>query len=195
MHYALQVEEAHAMAWAWVVARQLLLLFESDLDVARAALGCDVDATGAKLDDRVAFGRVADALLENARAAIGRLGRGGDATSRVLGAGVVKRYEGRLLPVGKFLETAAESGRASWLSTKLPKLLLKKAKLSETTLRLTVLGLTADAARFCDGSEKAKPAAPPAPSSPKPTPKLNAPLAKSPSRMAVSCATLPALAR
>ena len=73
--------------------------------------------------------------------------------------------------------------------------LLKKAKLSETTLRLTVLGLTADAARFCDGSEKAKPAAPPAPSSPKPKPKLNAPLAKSPSRMAVSCATLPALGR
>ena len=166
------------------------------MDVARAALGCDVDASGAKLDDRVAFGRVADALLENARAAIGRLGRGGDATSRVLGAGVVKRYEGRLLPVGKFLETAAESGRASWLSTTLPKLLLKKAKLSETTLRLTVLGLTADAARFCDGSEKAKPAAPPAaPSSPTPKPKLNAPLAKSPSRMAVSCATLPALGR
>ena len=189
------VDEVYRQTWCFAVARQLLLLFESDLDVARAALGCDVDATGAKLDDRVAFGRVADALLENARAAIGRLGRGGDATSRVLGAGVVKRYEGRLLPVGKFLETAAESGRASWLSTKLPKLLLKKAKLSETTLRLTVLGLTADAARFCDGSEKAKPAAPPAPSSPKPTPKLNAPLAKSPSRMAVSCATLPALAR
>ena len=41
MDAALQVEEAHAMAWAWVVARQLLLLFESDVVVARAALGCE----------------------------------------------------------------------------------------------------------------------------------------------------------
>ena len=49
MHRALQVEEAHAMAWAWVVARQLLLLFESDVVVARAALGCE-RATDAESD-------------------------------------------------------------------------------------------------------------------------------------------------
>ena len=49
MHHALQVEEAHAMAWAWVVARQLLLLFESDVVVARAALGCE-RATDAESD-------------------------------------------------------------------------------------------------------------------------------------------------
>ena len=45
MHCAVQVEEAHAMAWAWVVARQLLLLFESDVVVARAALGCERESS------------------------------------------------------------------------------------------------------------------------------------------------------
>ena len=52
----------------------LLLLFESDVEVAEAALAeCDDDASSeAKREALV------DALLTNARAAIERLGRGGD---------------------------------------------------------------------------------------------------------------------
>ena len=52
--------------------------------VARAALGCDraTDAEGERA--------LADALLEGARVALGRLGRGGDTTKRILGGGVVR---------------------------------------------------------------------------------------------------------
>ena len=66
-----------------------------------------------------------DALLSNARAAIERLGRGGDLTSRVLGAGVVKRYEGRLLPVAKFLECAALA--RSFMKTRLARFIIEES--------------------------------------------------------------------
>ena len=72
------------MAWAWVVARQLLLLFESDPLVARAALGCD-HLSGAEAD-----AALAEALLAGARVALERLGKGGDKTKRILGGGVVR---------------------------------------------------------------------------------------------------------
>lgn len=85
---ALMIDETKRQAWAWTVARQLLLLFESDAEVARAALGCERDTPSES--DRA----LADALLEGSRVAITRLGRGGDTTKRVLGGGVVNRYCG-----------------------------------------------------------------------------------------------------
>ena len=104
---------------------------------------------------------------------LARLGRGGDLTSRVLGAGVVKRYAGRLLPVAKFLECAALA--RSFMKTPLARLLLRKARLTETTLRLTVLGLTADAARFAEKTpDTSTPKTPP--QSPRKAPKPPTPL-------------------
>jgi len=173
MDAALQVEEAHAMAWAWVVARQLLLLFESDVVVARAALGCE------RASDAESDAALAEALLDGARVALDRLGRlglglgsgfglgfgfgladpnpnvaldrlgrGGDTTSRVLGGGVVNRFTGRLKPIASFLDASSASGSSRWLRGALPRQVLRRAKLTETAMRLAVLGLTADAERF-----------------------------------------------
>ena len=175
MHHALQVEEAHAMAWAWVVARQLLLLFESDVVVARAALGCerasDVESDAALAEAlldgaRVALDRLGRLGLglgsgfglgfgfgladPNPNVALDRLGRGGDTTSRVLGGGVVNRFTGRLKPIASFLDASSKgaSGSSRWLRGALPRQVLRRAKLTETAMRLAVLGLTADAERF-----------------------------------------------
>ena len=72
--------EAYRQVWCFAVARQLLLLFESDVEVAEAALAeCDDDASS-----EVKREALVEALLSNARAAIERLGGGGDLTSRVL---------------------------------------------------------------------------------------------------------------
>jgi len=139
---ALQVDDAHAMAWAWVVARQLLLLFESDVVVARAAFGCERES-GVEAD-----AALAEALLEGARVALDRLGRGGDTTKRVLGGGVVSRFNGRLKPIACFLDASGASGSSRWLRGALPRQVLRRAKLTETAMRLAVLGLTADAERF-----------------------------------------------
>ena len=131
----------------WCSSSRASSSFESDPSVARAALRRDVDR------DRRALRRASrrSATVPAMRGRHRPLGRGGDQTSRVLGAGVVKRREGRLLPVAVAPDRRAERPRDS--STYLPRFLLKKAKISETTLRLTVLGLTTDAARFADGSE------------------------------------------
>ena len=142
MDAALQVEETYRMAWSWAVARQLLLLFETDALVARAALGCDraTEAEGERA--------LVDALLEGARVALGRLGCGGDTTKRILGGGVVHRFQTRLKPIASFLDDSNESGARRWLHGSLPRQLLRRAKLTETTMRLAVLGLTVDAERF-----------------------------------------------
>jgi hypothetical protein len=142
VHHAMQVEDAHAMAWAWVVARQLLLLFESDVVVARAALGCE------RASDAEADAALAEALLDGARVALDRLGRGGDTTKRVLGGGVANRFSGRLKPIASFLDASGASGSSRWLRGALPRQVLRRAKLTETAMRLAVLGLTADAERF-----------------------------------------------
>ena len=97
------------MAWAWVVARQLLLLFESDVVVARAALGCE------RASDAEADAALAEALLDGARVALDRLGRGGDTTKRVLGGGVANRFTGRLKPIASFLDASGASGSSRWL--------------------------------------------------------------------------------
>jgi len=136
----LRVEETHRMVWSWCVARQLLLLFEFPSEVARAALGCPPDEGDAS--DR----SLADALLAGARIAIDRLGRGGDTTKRVLGGGVVNRFETRLKPIATFLDTSCASSK--WLRGRLAKTVLRRAKLTETAVRLSVLGLVADAERF-----------------------------------------------
>ena len=155
------------MAWAWVVARQLLLLFESDVVVARAALGCE------RASDAEADAALAEALLDGARVALDRLGRGGDTTKRVLGGGVANRFTGRLKPIASFLDASGASGSSRWLRGALPRQVLRRAKLrharylapcpmsrylypqvlrraklTETAMRLAVLGLTADAERF-----------------------------------------------
>ena len=77
-----------------------------------------------------------------------RLGRGGDTTKRILGGGVVNRFQTRLKPISSFLDESNESGARRWFTNSLPKQVLRRAKLTETTMRLAVLGLTADAERF-----------------------------------------------
>ena len=49
-----------------------------------------------------------------------------------------------------FLDDSNESGARRWLHGSLPRQLLRRAKLTETTMRLAVLGLTADAERFTE---------------------------------------------
>ena len=109
------------MAWAWVVARQLLLLFESDVVVARAALGCE------RASDAEADAALAEALLDGARVALDRLGRGGDTTKRVLGGGVANRFTGRLKPIASFLDASGASGSSRWLRGALPRQVLCRA--------------------------------------------------------------------
>ena len=71
------------------------------------------------------------------------------AAERVLGDGVANRFTGRLKPIASFLD-ASTGGSASsrWLHGALPRQVLRRAKLTETTMRLAVLGLAADAERF-----------------------------------------------
>ena len=132
-----------------------------------------------------------------ARIAIERLGRGGDTTKRVLGGGVVNRFETRPEPavselvvcqlptdglwtpqvrdaaqadrnlprhVVRLLKVAARpvssrasaaarhtsvsGARDSFSTGRLAKTVLRRAKLTETAVRLSVLGLVADAERF-----------------------------------------------
>jgi len=160
----LQVEENERMVWSWVVARQLLLLFESSVEVACAALGCERDT------EAETHQALADALLAGARVAVERLGTGADSTGRVLGGGVVNRYQTRLKPIASFIEGDAGS---KWVRGKLPKLLLRRAKLTETAMRLSVLGLARDAERFTAVTEDSSAPTPqPTPKpSPLPTPK------------------------
>lgn len=158
---ALQVEENERMVWAWVVARQLLLLFESSTEVACAALGCQ------RATEEESHAALADALLSGARVSVERLGTGGDTTARVLGGGVVNRYNTRLKPIASFLEGQTGS---KYVGGKLPRLLLRRAKLTETAMRLAVLGLARDAERFAVDTKIAAPAKG-GPGSPKPTPK------------------------
>ena len=80
----MEVEETRRAAWAWVVARQLMLLYETSLEVAYSALGCEGESEKDKMNALV------EALLAGARTALDRLGRGGDTTKRILGGGVVK---------------------------------------------------------------------------------------------------------
>lgn len=68
------------------------------------------------------------------------------------------RYKTRLKPIAEFLETSggvkarAGSGgggmSSKWIRGSLPRLVLRRAQLSETAMRLAVLGLAADAERF-----------------------------------------------
>lgn len=152
----LQVEETHRQTWCWAVARQLLLLFECSEEVAVAALKAERETAAAT------HKALADALLEGARIAIRRLGKGGDTTKRILGGGVVNRFQTRLQPVASFLAPAAPRGAAAgagsaaggappgskWIRGALPRLLMRRARLTETAMRLAVLGLATDAERF-----------------------------------------------
>ena len=155
MHHAVQVEEAHAMAWAWVVARQLMLLYETSLEVAYSALGCEGESEKDKMNALV------EALLAGARTALDRLGRGGDTTKRILGGGVVNRFRTRLKPISAFF---GSENSARWMLGRLPRLLLRRAKLSETAMRHAVFGLTADAERFTVSSDVSLDHASPPPS-------------------------------
>lgn len=160
----LQVEETARMVWSWVVARQLLLLFESSVEVACAALGCQ------RATEAESHQALADALLAGARVSVERLGTGADSTGRVLGGGVVNRYQTRLKPIASFIEGEAGS---KWVRGKLPKMLLRRAKLTETAMRLSVLGLAKDAERFTAVTQEAELKTPvPSPkATPKPSPK------------------------
>ena len=62
-----------------------------------------------------------EALLDGARVALDRLGRGGDTTKRVLGSGVANRFTGRLKPIASFLDASGASGSSRWLRGALPR--------------------------------------------------------------------------
>jgi hypothetical protein len=157
----LKIEETYRMVWAWAVARQLLLLFESSAEVARAALNCG-RPTAEESDIALA-----DTLLEGARVAIHRLGKGGDMTKRILGGGVVNRFETRLKPIATFVDpTGGSAAQSKWIRGSLPKLIVRRAKLTETSMRLLVLGLVTDAERFTVNDKAATVVTPAKPKSP-----------------------------
>ena len=151
----MEVEETRRAAWAWVVARQLMLLYETSLEVAYSALGCEGESEKDKMNALV------EALLAGARTALDRLGRGGDTTKRILGGGVVNRFRTRLKPISAFF---GSENSARWMLGRLPRLLLRRAKLSETAMRHAVFGLTADAERFTVSSDVSLDHASPPPS-------------------------------
>ena len=86
----MEVEETRRAAWAWVVARQLMLLYETSLEVAYSALGCQGESEKDKMNALV------EALLAGARTALDRLGRARRRRARILGGGVVNRFRTRL---------------------------------------------------------------------------------------------------
>ena len=191
----LQMEETYRQTWCWAVARQLLLLFECSEEVAISALQAE------RATETETHRALADSLLSGARIAIQRLGKGGDTTRRILGGGVVNRFQTRLKPVATFLAapsaapssgggkgaapqspspSAASSG-SKWIRGSLPRLILRRARLTETAMRLAVLGLAADAERFTvstsvAGSPSKRQASPLRPPPPAATPALPAEL-------------------
>ena len=66
----------------------------------------------------------------------------------------VNRFQTRLKPIASFLDEAATSGTSRWMRGGLPRQVLRRAKLTETAMRLAVLGLTKDAERFTVDSTK-----------------------------------------
>jgi len=114
-------------------------------------------------------------LLQGARIAISRLGTGGDTTKRILGGGVVNRFETRLKPIAAFLDSAGSADRtpgapkadSKWIGGGLARLIVRRAKLTESTMRLLVLGLVKDAERFTVNNQAATIVAPVTPPKPK----------------------------
>ena len=54
----------------------------------------------------------------------------------------VNRFQTRLKPIASFLDESATSGTSRWMRGGLPRQVLRRAKLTETAMRLAVLGLT-----------------------------------------------------
>jgi len=124
---------AARMTWVWVVARQLMLLYEFDETVVRHTL-----LLGAEAQDD---GALVATLLAGAQTAVERLSRGGDQTARVLGGGVENRWRTRLANVHEFLEAHGTRGHLS-------RRLLFEAGVTEVELRTTVEKLVRDSKRF-----------------------------------------------
>jgi hypothetical protein len=121
------------MTWVWVVARQLILLYEFEEDIIRHTLSGEKT----QCDDA----KLVNDLLSGARTAVKRLSGGGDSTSRVLGGGVANRWRTRLANVQDFLQAQQTLGHLS-------KFLLAAAGVCEEELRTTVKQLVEDSEGF-----------------------------------------------
>jgi hypothetical protein len=120
--------------WVWIVARQLMLLYEFDETVVKHTLGItSSDGSASDMD-------LIDELLGSAKIAAARLSNGGDMTSRVLGGGVENRWRTRLCNVQEFLSGVTLS--------RLSRKLILKAGISEIELRSSVSKLVKDSKRF-----------------------------------------------
>lgn len=119
--------------WVWIVARQLMLLYEFDETVVKHTLGVSATSTSSDMD-------LIDVLLSAAKTAATRLSKGGDKTSRVLGGGVENRWRTRLCNVQEFLSGVTLS--------RLGRKLILRAGISEIELRSSVSKLVKDSKRF-----------------------------------------------
>jgi hypothetical protein len=119
--------------WVWIVARQLMLLYEFDETVVKQSLGITSSGSDSDMD-------LIDVLLGSAKIAAARLSNGGDMTSRVLGGGVENRWRTRLCNVQEFLTGVTLS--------RLSRKLILKAGISEIELRSSVSKLVKDSKRF-----------------------------------------------
>jgi len=115
-----------------------MLLDEFPDDILRYTLGGDKP-----LDDA----GICEALLRGAQAAVRRLSGGGDQTSRVLGGGVVNRWQGRLANVAEWL--AAQRNL-----TTLARTLLRTANITALELRKSIDGLVAESKRFTEAPRR-----------------------------------------
>eukprot|EP00613_Pedinella_sp_CCMP2098_P075258 CAMPEP_0171932310 /NCGR_PEP_ID=MMETSP0993-20121228/30267_1 /TAXON_ID=483369 /ORGANISM="non described non described, Strain CCMP2098" /LENGTH=826 /DNA_ID=CAMNT_0012572565 /DNA_START=46 /DNA_END=2526 /DNA_ORIENTATION=- len=97
--------EQTTMIEAWAVARLLVLLFEWDLQVIKAAHGVESDE------------QVAAVLVGFAKETLNRFSTTSDTTGRILGGGVCARFRGRLEPVLTFLKDTTTSTAAPTTST------------------------------------------------------------------------------
>ena len=162
------------MLWSWCVARQLLLLDEFGVAVARHAL------VGDGSDDDATESGVVDALLSYAAETLARFAcASSDTTSRVLGGGVRSRFATRLRVVDDFLRGSAplraaaaadasgseSDGDDTAAGLRVARALLARAGVTEAAVRNDVSSLVARATRFVpleDGRLPPAPQAPPA---------------------------------
>eukprot|EP01134_Creolimax_fragrantissima_P006205 CFRG6205T1 len=134
--------------WAFCVARICILLREFPMkDMYRALVESgDIEMEGfvedeAEIDDE-AIEQVLNALIEYNTIALERTTTIEDTTGRVLGGGVVNRYNGRLKNVQRFVRKELTE------ISETEHLLLQMADITENQMRKRVAQLTRDAERF-----------------------------------------------
>ncbi|KNC81816.1 hypothetical protein SARC_05880 [Sphaeroforma arctica JP610] len=150
-------EKEQRVIWSMCVARIFILLQEFPMEVMHRALvetgDIEVEAFGEdeEMIDDEAIEAVLTALIEYNTTGLERTSTIDDTTGRVLGGGVVNRYNGRLKNVQKFvrkeLNTIDETGE----------LLLQLSDLTENQMRKGVAYLVREAERFTLEPLPAKP--------------------------------------